>query len=76
MITIEQLYRVAPCTLFGVSQNRIREISAEMCKLLDEQSALLTSATALIQMTEQQLTSYTHRNERINQLSKELAQLV
>ena len=59
-----------------MNQSRVREISAEMCRLLDEQSKLLNSETKLTDLSGPELDGYAHRNERLTQLTKELSELV
>jgi hypothetical protein len=59
-----------------VSNTRLREITAEMCSLLDHQSVLLSSEVKLTDMSEADLGSYIGRNDRLNQLCKELNRLV
>jgi hypothetical protein len=58
-----------------MNQNRIGEISFEMCSLLDAQSKLLTSQTKLIDMSVEEVDGYSQRNDRIGQLCKELSEL-
>ena len=55
---------------------RLREIAAEMCRLVDQQSALLSSEVKLTDMSEAELARYSARNDRLNQLCKELTTLV
>jgi hypothetical protein len=56
----------------GVDHDRVREISTEMCGLLDEQTRLLHSPTTLTDMSGDQVEGYTQRNDRLHQLFKEL----
>jgi len=59
-----------------VNQDRIREISTEMCHLLDEQTKLLNNGTSLCHMSREELGGYAQRNDRIHQLCTELNDLV
>jgi hypothetical protein len=59
-----------------MNSNRIREISAEMCRLLNEQSRLLNSETELTDMSGDELDGYSHKDERLTELAKELRELV
>lgn len=59
-----------------MSNTRLREITAETCSLLDHQSVLLSSEVKLTDMSEADLGSYIGRNDRLNQLCKELNRLV
>ena len=53
----------------------MHEISTEMCGLLDQQSKFLNSARVLSAMSAEEVEAYTHRNNRINQLFKELSEI-
>jgi hypothetical protein len=59
-----------------MNSNRIREISVEMCRLLNEQSRLLNSETNLTEMSGDELNGYSRRNERLTELAKELREVV
>ena len=59
----------------GVDQ-RIRDLSAEMCSLLDDQSRLLNSGARLSEISGEQLGEYAVRNDRIHLLCQELNDLV
>jgi len=58
-----------------VTQDRIREISTEMCLLRDEQSKLLNNGTSLSRMSREEIGGYAQRNDRIHQLCTELTSL-
>jgi hypothetical protein len=66
---------VGPLHYAVVGDERMHEISAEMCGLLDQQSKLLNSRRNLCAMSAEEMDVYAHRNERLLQLSKELADL-
>ena len=51
----------------------MREISAEMSGLIDQQSTLLNSETILIEMSGEELSGYAQRSDRLSQLSQELS---
>ena len=53
----------------------MHEISTEMCGLLDQQSKFLNSPRILNAMSAEEVEAYAHRNNRINQLSKELGEM-
>jgi hypothetical protein len=59
-----------------MDQNRLRDISTEMCSLLEEQSRLLNSGRHLTDMSGDELDGYSHRNKRLTDLAKELGELV
>ena len=59
-----------------MNQDRVRQISEEMCHLIDEQSRLLNGATRLGEMSGEELDGYFQRNDRIGQRAKELNGLV
>jgi hypothetical protein len=59
----------------GMDQ-RIRDLSAEMCSLLDEQSKLLNAGARLNEMSGEELGEYAFRNDRIHLLCRELSDLV
>jgi hypothetical protein len=59
----------------GMDQ-RIRDLSAEMCSLLDEQSKLLNNGAKLSEMSGKELGEYAIRNDRIHLLCQELSDLV
>ena len=59
-----------------MNQDRVRQISEEMCWLIDEQSRLLNGVTKLGDMSGEELDGYSRRNDRIGQLAKELNALV
>jgi hypothetical protein len=59
----------------GVDHDRVREISAEICGLLAEQTRLLNSVTTLTDMSGEDVDGYTQRNDRLRQLSDELNEL-
>jgi hypothetical protein len=50
------------------------EISTEMCGLLDLQSKFLNGRYALSAMSAEEVEAYAHRNDRLNQLSRELSE--
>ena len=52
----------------------MHEISTEMCSLLDQQSKFLNSGCALSAMSAEDVEAYVHRNDRLNQLSKEMSE--
>jgi hypothetical protein len=58
-----------------MSRERIHEISKEMCGLLEQQSKFLNSRSVLSDMSAEEVEAYAHRNNRLNQLSKELSEL-
>jgi hypothetical protein len=55
---------------------RIDAISIEMCRLLDEQSALLKSGKKLIEMSGEQTEAYAEKNQRLRELCKQLSEMV
>jgi len=58
-----------------VTQDRIREISSEMCLLRDEQSKLLTTERLSVAWSREEIGGYAQRNDRIHQLCTELTSL-
>ena len=58
-----------------VSHERMHEISTEMCDLLDQQSKFLNSRNSLSAMSVEEVENYAHRNNRLNQLFKELSEM-
>ena len=58
-----------------VSHERMHEISTEMCGLLDQQSKFLNSRRSLSAMSAEEVEDYAHRNNRLNQLLKELSEV-
>ena len=58
-----------------VGHKRMHEISMEMCRLLDQQSELLNSRPTLGAMSVEEVETYAHRNDRLQQLSKELSEV-
>ena len=58
----------------AVSHERMREISTEMCGLLDLQSNFLNSTRTLSAVSAEEVEAYAHRNDRLNQLSRELSE--
>ena len=52
----------------------MREISTEMCGLLDLQSNFLNSTRTLSAVSAEEVEAYAHRNDRLNQLSRELSE--
>ena len=57
------------------SHECMHEISEEMCGLLDQQSKLLNSRRTLTNMSAEEVEAYAHRNNRLNQLFKEMSEL-
>ena len=57
-----------------VSHERMHEISTEMCGLLDQQSKFLNSRRSLSAMSAEEVEDYAHRDNRLNQLFKELSE--
>jgi len=53
----------------------MHEINTEMCGLLDQQSKFLNSRNDLSAMSAQEVEDYAHRNNRLNQLFKELSEM-
>ena len=53
----------------------MHESSVEMCELVDQQSELLNSRPTLSAMSAEEVEAYAYRNNRINQLSKELGEM-
>jgi hypothetical protein len=60
----------------GMDQNRIREISTEMCRILDEQSRVLNKGAKLTELSGEELEGYSHKRQRLRELSKELNELL
>ncbi len=52
----------------------MQEISTEMCGLLDQQSKVLNRPYLLSATSAEDVELYAHRNNRLNQLSKELSE--
>ena len=52
----------------------MNEISTEMCGLLDLQSKFLNRPGLLSATSAEEVEMYAHRNNRLNQLSKELSE--
>jgi hypothetical protein len=60
----------------GMNHFRIREITAEMCDLLNEQIEWLKSPTGfLTDVSGEEVDGYKHRNDRLCQLGAELSEL-
>ena len=61
------------------SVNRIevtrRQIVTEICCILERQSAALSSPARFAEMSDEELSLYIQRSERLRQLSKELSDL-
>jgi hypothetical protein len=55
-----------------VDQNRLRELTTEMCVLVDAQTKLLDGVISLAGMGGREATAYSRRNERLRELSKQL----
>ena len=53
----------------------MHEISTEMCGLLDQQSKFLNSRGSLSAMSAKEVEAYAQRNDRLDQLSKELSEM-
>jgi hypothetical protein len=58
-----------------MARERVHEISAEMCSLLDQQSKFLNSTRTLNAISAEEVEAYAHRNNRLNQLRKERDEL-
>jgi len=52
----------------------MREISREMCSLLDQQSKFLNSPRVLSAMSAEEVEGYARRNDRLNELLRELSE--
>lgn len=59
-----------------MSEARLREISIEMCRLLDDQSRVLNDRLKLNDISGEEMNRYARRAERLHQLAKELGALV
>ena len=59
-----------------MSHERMHEISTEMCSLLDQQCEFLNSPRVLNAMSAEEVEGYAHRNDRLNQLSRELSEIL
>jgi len=57
-----------------MSHERMREISTEMCSLLDQQSKFLNNPRVLSAMSAEEVEGYARRNDRLNQLLRELSE--
>jgi hypothetical protein len=58
-----------------VDYERLHEISAEMCGLLEQQAELLESKPTLRALSAEEVDVYAHRNELLNELSTRLIEL-
>jgi hypothetical protein len=56
--------------------DRIKEISVEMSRLLEQQSKMLGSQTRLPEMSGEVIDEYFQRYERLRQLAQELGTIV
>lgn len=59
-----------------MSSDRIKEISAEMSRLLEQQSKMLGSPTKLPEMSGDMVDEYFQRYERLRELARELGTIV
>jgi hypothetical protein len=59
-----------------MNQNRVEEISIEMCELLNEQTERLKGRTgSLSHMSGEEVVGYNQRNNRLRQLGEELSEI-
>jgi hypothetical protein len=58
-----------------VKYERMHEISAEMCCLLDQQSSLLDSRPALSTLSSEEVEAYSRRNDLLYELYTRLIDL-
>jgi hypothetical protein len=58
-----------------MGRERVHEISTEMCSLLDQQSKFLNGTRTLNAISAEEIEAYAHRNNRLNELRKELDEL-
>jgi hypothetical protein len=58
-----------------MNHGRVHQISAEMCRRIDEQRQLLNGVAKLGAMSGEELDGYSRRNERIGQLAEESNEL-
>jgi hypothetical protein len=75
VFTFESCFAVRVRHDAGMDQ-KIRDLSAAMCSLLDEQSKLLNKGAKFSEMSGEELGDYAVRNDRIHQLWQELNDLV
>jgi hypothetical protein len=59
-----------------VTSDRVKEISAEMSGLLEQQSKMLSSQTKLLEMSGETVDEYLLRYERLRLLAQELSAIV
>ena len=59
-----------------MSHERVNEISSEMCGLLDQQKQFLNSGCVLSAMSAEDVEAYARRNDRLNELFRELSEMV
>jgi hypothetical protein len=57
------------------TSHRIKEISAEMCHLVNQQSKVLSSEIRFAEMSEEEVAGYLERTQRLKQLSHELKEI-
>ena len=74
MFNIDQHSLLGSLHYLAVSYDRMHEISTEMCGLLDQQSKFLNRPCVLSAMSAEEVEMYAHRNNLLNQLSKELSE--
>jgi predicted nuclease with TOPRIM domain len=59
-----------------VASDRIKEITSEMSRLVEQQKKMLGSATKLLDMSAEVVDEYFQRYERLRQLARELGTMV
>jgi hypothetical protein len=60
-----------------VNHDKVQEISAEMCRLLNQQTLVMTGAVtiSLAKMPQPEVDAYHARNDRLRELGEELSKL-
>jgi hypothetical protein len=75
LFKVDQLFPAKQVHYAVVNDERMNDISAEMCCLLDQQAKMLDSRPTLSALSAEEVDVYAHRNDRLLDLSKELDEL-